>query len=298
MAPNEARRAGQEHSHINGIPHSRAFTVKMVGAISSSPDWPPPPTEEWDPPGLCKYGPVILGPDTSPVDGGSGLRVDAYHVAEMAAERLAEISGARNHDVAVILGTGLAGAAASISPISTQHDLGALPGFPPALVSHQRSEVWSLEVGEARVLAFLGRLHLYEGYRAIDVAHPVRTAVAAGCRTIVITNASGSLRSEMVPGDLVLIADHLNLSGASPLAGLPTGAGYPSPFVDLVDAWSPRLRKLARTVEPSLAEGVYAQVHGPQFETPAEIRMLRTLGADLVGMSSALEAIAARTDGC
>jgi purine-nucleoside phosphorylase len=93
---------------------------------------------------------------------------------------------------------------------------------------------------------------------------------------------------------LVLIADHLNLSGASPLAGLPTGTGHPSPFVDLVDAWSPQLRNLARAVEPSLAEGVYAQVHGPQFETPAEIRMLRTLGADLVGMSSALEAVAAR----
>lgn len=238
-----------------------------------------------------------LPTDTSPTDDALDRHVDAYALAEMAAKRLVEISGVRNHDVAVILGTGLADAAPNISPVSTQHDLGALPGFPTSLVSHQRSEVWSLEVSEARVLAFLGRLHLYEGYSAIDVAHPVRTAVAAGCRTIVITNASGSLRSEMVPGDLVLIADHLNLSGASPLAGLPTGDGYPSQFVDLVDVWSPRLRKLARTIEPSLAEGVYAQVHGPQFETPAEIRMLRTLGADLVGMSSALEAIAARQMG-
>ena len=224
----------------------------------------------------------------------AGHRVDAYALAEMAAARLAEISGVGDHDVAVILGTGLADAAASISPISTQHDLGVLPGFPASLVSHQRSEVWSLEVGEVRVLAFLGRLHLYEGYSAVEVAHPVRTAVAAGCRTIVITNASGSLRRGVVPGDLVLIADHLNLTGASPLAGLPAGDGYPSPFVDLVDVWSPRLRKLARTIEPSLVEGVYAQVRGPQFETPAEIRMLRTLGADLVGMSSALEAIVAR----
>jgi purine-nucleoside phosphorylase len=240
---------------------------------------------------------VNVRPDPSPPDDDLGRHVDAYALAEMAAGRLSEVSGVRAHDVAVILGTGLADAAASISPISTQHDLGALPGFPPSLVSHQRSEVWSLEVGEARVLAFLGRLHLYEGYSAIDVAHPVRTAVAAGCRVVIITNASGSLRREMIPGDLVLIADHLNLSGASPLAGLPTGAGYPSPFVDLVDAWSPRLRKLARAIEPSLNEGVYAQVQGPQFETPAEIRMLRTLGADLVGMSSALEAIAARQVG-
>jgi purine-nucleoside phosphorylase len=238
---------------------------------------------------------VDISPDSRLTgDDDSHPRPDAYAMAEMAAERLAEVSGVRNHDVGVVLGTGLADAAASISPISMQHDLGALPGFPTSFVAHQRSEVWSLEVGEVQVLAFLGRLHLYEGYSAIDVAHPVRTAVAAGCGTIVITNASGSLRDEMVPGDLVMIADHLNLSGASPLAGLPTGADYPSPFVDLVDAWSPRLRALARAVDPSLAEGVYAQVHGPQFETPAEIRMLRTIGADLVGMSSALEAIAAR----
>jgi purine-nucleoside phosphorylase len=240
---------------------------------------------------------VNPGPDTWLPEDDSGGDVDAYALAEMAARRLTEVSGVPAHDVAVILGTGLADAATSISPISTHHDLGGLPGFPPSLVSHQRSEVWSLEVGGARVLAFLGRLHLYEGYRAVDVTHPVRTAVAAGCRVIIITNASGSLRRDMIPGDLVLIADHLNLSGASPLAGLPTGPGYPSPFVDLVDTWSPRLRNLARALEPSLAEGVYAQVHGPQFETPAEIRMLRALGADLVGMSTALEAIAARQMG-
>jgi len=231
------------------------------------------------------------------MDGGSGRPVDAYALAEQAAGRLAVITGVPSHDVAVVLGTGLADAAESIGPISTRHDLGTLPGFPSSLVSHQRSEVWSLEVGDLRVLAFLGRLHLYEGYGAIEVAHPVRTAVAAGCRVIVITNASGSLQQTIVPGDLVLIADHLNLSGASPLAGLPTGPDYPSPFVDLVDTWSPRLRSLARAADPTLVEGVYAQVHGPQFETPAEIRMLRTLGADLVGMSSALEAIAARQMG-
>jgi purine-nucleoside phosphorylase len=235
--------------------------------------------------------------DIPAMDGGSGRSVDAYALAEQAAERLAEITGVPSHDVAVVLGTGLADAAESIGPVSTRHDLGTLPGFPPSLVSHQRSEVWSLEVGAVRVLAFLGRLHLYEGYRATEVTHPVRTAVAAGCRVVVITNASGSLQPTIVPGDLVLIADHLNLSGASPLAGLPTGPDHPSPFVDLVDTWSPRLRSLARAADPTLVEGVYAQVHGPQFETPAEIRMLRTLGADLVGMSSALEAIAARQMG-
>jgi purine-nucleoside phosphorylase len=231
------------------------------------------------------------------MDGGPARPLDAYALARQAAERLVEMSGVAQHDVAVVLGTGLADAVESIGPVSTRHDLGALPGFPPSLVSHQRSEVWSLEVGTVRVLVFLGRLHLYEGYRATEVTHPVRTAVAAGCRVIVITNASGSLQQTIVPGDLVLIADHLNLSGVSPLAGLPTGPDHPSPFVDLVDAWSPRLRSLARAVDPTLIEGVYAQVHGPQFETPAEIRMLRTMGADLVGMSSALEAIAARQMG-
>jgi purine-nucleoside phosphorylase len=150
-----------------------------------------------------------------------------------------------------------------------------------------------LEIDDRRVLAFLGRLHLYEGYSAVEVAHPVRTAVAAGCRTIVITNAAGALHPDLLPGDVVLIADHLNLTGVSPLVSRPTPSG-PSPFVDLVDAWSPRLRALAKDVAGPLPEGVYAQVPGPHFETPAEIRMLRTLGADLVGMSSALEAIAAR----
>jgi purine-nucleoside phosphorylase len=222
---------------------------------------------------------------------------DPYALGEQAAQHCGTLSGVPSHDVAVILGTGLADAVSSISPTSSQHDLGALPGFPRPFVSHQRSEVWSLEVGDRRVLAFLGRLHLYEGYSAVEVAHPVRTAVAAGCQIIVMANASGSLRSHLLPGDVVLIADHINLTGRSPLTGLPVRSGLPSPFVDLVDAWSPRMRALAKAAEGSLAEGVYAQVPGPHFETPAEIRMLRTMGADLVGMSTALEAIAARQMG-
>jgi purine-nucleoside phosphorylase len=220
--------------------------------------------------------------------------VDAYTLAEQAATRLGALSGARSHDVAVILGSGLADAVSSLNARASRHPFGVIPGFPASLVAHQRSEVWSLEIDDRRVLAFLGRLHLYEGYSAVEVAHPVRTAVAAGCRTIVITNASGALRPGLLPGDVVLIADHLNLTGVSPLVSHPTRSGLPSPFVDLVDAWSPRLRALAKDVAGPLPEGVYAQVPGPHFETPAEIRMLRTLGADLVGMSSALEAIAAR----
>lgn len=221
----------------------------------------------------------------------------AYETAERAAARIAELTGAAAHDVAVVLGTGLADAATALGPVRSRHPLDGVPGLPESFVSHQRSEVWSVEVGDRRVLAVLGRLHLYEGYGPAQVAHPVRMAVAAGCRTVVLTNASGSLRPEVVPGDVVVIADHLNLTGRSPMEGLPTAPGRPSPFTDLVDGWSPRLRDLVRSVDPSVTEGVYAQVGGPHFETPAEIRMLRTLGADLVGMSSVLEAIAARQVG-
>jgi purine-nucleoside phosphorylase len=118
------------------------------------------------------------------------------------------------------------------------------------------------------------------------VVHGVRTLAAAGCRGLLLTNAAGSLRAEWPPGTPVLIADHLNLTGASPLLG--------PRFVDLTDAYAERLRTVARTVRPGLPEGVYAQFAGPQYETPAEVRMAGILGADLVGMSTALEAIAAR----
>jgi purine-nucleoside phosphorylase len=220
--------------------------------------------------------------------------LDPYALSEQSAASIAMVSGIPTHDVAVILGTGLAGAAAALGGQPSRHDLGTVAGLPGAFVPHQRSEVWSIDVGSLRVLAFLGRLHLYEGYSAIEVAHLVRTAVATGCRTVVITNASGAIDPELTPGDVVLISDHLNLTGVSPLTGIPTSEGRPSPFVDLVAAWSPRLRALAHRADGHLAEGVYAQVPGPHFETPAEIRMLRAMGADLVGMSSVLEAIAAR----
>ena len=122
-----------------------------------------------------------------------------------------------------------------------------------------------------------------------QVVHPVRSACAAGVRTVILTNAAGGLRPDFVVGQSVLISDHLNLTARSPLVG--------PQFVDLVDAYSPRLRALAREVDPDLAEGVYACLPGPHYETPAEIRMLRTLGADLVGMSTVHEAIAARAVG-
>ena len=222
---------------------------------------------------------------------------EAFRLAGEAARELATITGVPRHDVAVVLGTGLASAADALGPALSRHPLGSLPGLPVAFVSHQTSEIRSLDLEGRRVLVFLGRLHLYEGYSPAHVAHAVRTAVAAGCATVVLTNASGSLRPELHTGSLALIADHLNLTGRSPLSARPSADRRPTPFVDLVDAWSPRLRDLAHVIDPTLPDCVYAQVGGPHFETPAEIRMLRTLGADLVGMSSVLEAIAARQAG-
>jgi purine-nucleoside phosphorylase len=144
-------------------------------------------------------------------------------------------------------------------------------------------------VGERRVLVLLGRTHLYEGHGIGPVAHGVRTAAAAGCRTVVLTNAAGGIREDMRVGEPVLISDHLNLTATSSLVG--------PRFTDLTDLYSPRLRALAKEIDPTLSEGVYAGLPGPHFETPAEIRMLRGLGADLVGMSTVLEAIAARAEG-
>lgn len=164
-----------------------------------------------------------------------------------------------------------------------------LPGFtPPRAVGHS-GQVLSLTIGRHRVLVLVGRIHAYEGHDLADVVHPVRTACAAGVRAIVLTNAAGGLREEFTVGQPVLISDHLNLTARSPLVG--------AQFVDLVDAYSPRLRALAREIDPSLAEAVYAGLPGPHYETPAEIRMLRTLGADLVGMSTVHETIAARAAG-
>ena len=150
----------------------------------------------------------------------------------------------------------------------------------------------SIQVDDSRVLVFLGRVHLYEGHDADVVAHAVRTAAAAGCRTAILTNAAGSLHREWAIGQPVLISDHLNLTGRSPLTG--PNPPFGSRYVDLTDLYSARLRGVARTVDPDLPEGVYLGLHGPHFETPAEIRMAATLGADLVGMSTVLEAIAAR----
>jgi purine-nucleoside phosphorylase len=211
--------------------------------------------------------------------------------AAESAERLARRTGQPAHDVAVILGSGWMHAADAIGA-GTEVALADLGGFAPPTVPGHVPAVRSVRCGGLRVLLFLGRTHLYEGHPAATVVHGVRTAVAAGCQVIVLTNAAGGIRAGYQPGQPVLISDHLNLTGQSPLAGSPPPGGHR--FVDLTDLYSARLRRLARAADPALQEGVYAALPGPHYETPAEIRMLRTLGADLVGMSTALEAIAAR----
>jgi purine-nucleoside phosphorylase len=224
---------------------------------------------------------------------------DPYAAAAESAARLAQLTGHAGHDVAVVLGSGWAPAADSLTAGQPGADtvevrLADLGHFAPPTVAGHAAAARSADVGGLRVLVFLGRTHLYEGHPVATVVHGVRTAVAAGCKVIVLTNAAGGIRESLAVGEPVLVSDHLNLTGRSPLTGAPPPPGYASRFTDLTDLYSERLRVLARSVDAGLADGVYAALPGPHFETPAEIRMLRTLGADLVGMSTVLEAIAAR----
>ncbi|GAB84502.1 purine-nucleoside phosphorylase [Gordonia rubripertincta] len=214
---------------------------------------------------------------------------DADAAALVAAATIAAETDAAAHDVAVILGSGWAPAADAFGAPIRSLPMSSIPGFTPPKAAGHGGVIHSVRVGDRRVLLMLGRIHAYEGHDLARVVHPVRTAAAAGVHTVVLTNAAGGLREDMSVGQPILISDHLNLTARSPLAG--------ARFVDLVDAYSPRLREIARSVDPSLAEGVYAGLPGPHYETPAEIRMLRTLGADLVGMSTVHETIAARAAG-
>lgn len=206
-----------------------------------------------------------------------------------AAAALADATGVGSHDVAVVLGSGWRPAADVIGEPEREVAMADLAGFVPPSVAGHGGTIRSLAVGARRVLVLLGRTHFYEGHGTDAVVHGIRTAAAAGCATVVLTNAAGGIRDGMRVGEPVLISDHLNLLARSPLAG--------PRFTDLTDLYSPRLRALARRIDPTLTEGVYAGLPGPHFETPAEIRMLRGLGADLVGMSTVLEAIEARALG-
>jgi purine-nucleoside phosphorylase len=206
-----------------------------------------------------------------------------------AAQFIAERTGIASHDVAVVLGSGWSPAIAALGSPTAVLPQAEIPGFAPPRAAGHAGEILSVPIGERRVLVLAGRIHAYEGHDLQHVVHPVRTACATGAQIVVLTNAAGGLRTDMEVGQPVLISDHLNLTARSPLVG--------AQFVDLTDAYAPRLRMLARDCDPELAEGVYAGLPGPHYETPAEIRMLRTLGADLVGMSTVHETIAARAAG-
>jgi purine-nucleoside phosphorylase len=210
--------------------------------------------------------------------------------AVAAAEALAARTGTEKHDVAIVLGSGWVPAVDALGAATADFPVTDLPGFLPPAVEGHAGRIRSLDVGGVRVLAFLGRTHLYEGRGVEPVVHGVRVAAAAGCRVVVLTNACGGLRPGLAVGDAVLISDHLNLTGRTPLVG--------PRFVDLSDLYAARLRALVKEIAPDMPEGVYAQFPGPQYETPAEVRMAGILGADLVGMSTALEAIAAHAEGC
>ncbi len=217
---------------------------------------------------------------------------DPYAVAEEAAAALAEATEADHHDVAIVLGSGWTSSVERIGEAVAEVATAELPGFAAATVAGHTGRAISLRAGTRRVLVLAGRVHAYEGHPPSAVVHAVRTAVLAGCRTVVLTNAAGGIREGLSVGQPVLIADHLDLTGSSPLTGANRDDLGPR-FPDLTDCWSAGLRELARELDPTLVDGVYVGMRGPQYETPAEIRMLRQLGGDLVGMSTVHEAVAA-----
>ncbi len=217
---------------------------------------------------------------------------DPWGLVAAAASAIAEHTGIDRHEVAVVLGSGWADAAGRIGTTVAEVPMAELPGFAPPSVAGHANVIRSVRTTDGRpVLVLLGRVHGYEGHPLETVVHGVRTAVKAGCHTVLLTNAAGGLRDDLRVGQPVLLCDQLNLTGQSPLTGLQSVLPR---FVDMTDAFSPRLRDLARSLDPLLVEGVYAGVAGPQYETPAEIRMLQRLGADLVGMSTVHEVVAAR----
>ncbi len=222
---------------------------------------------------------------------------DATHTASIpedlaraAAGALLERFGVASIDLALVLGSGWSAAADALGETIGEYELAELPGFArPVVAGHGGTLRLVRTAAGRRAAIFTGRTHFYERREITSVVHGVRTAAAAGASTLVLTNGCGSLNPAWVPGTPVLIRDHINLTGATPLTG--------ATFIDMTEAYSQRLRDLAHTVDPDLPEGVYVQFGGPQYETPAEVRMAGILGGDLVGMSTTLETLAARAAG-
>jgi purine-nucleoside phosphorylase len=219
--------------------------------------------------------------------------MDPFALAVTAANELRERSGVDAYDVAVVLGSGWREGAAVLGEPSSVVATSSLSGFAVPTVPGHSGQILSVEVAGRHVALVAGRVHLYEGNSPAAVVHPVRTVIAAGATHVVLTNAAGGIDPAMRPGSVAMIRDHINLTGTSPLEG-PMPADAASRFVDLTDLYSARLRRVILDADTGLEEGVYAGLRGPHYETPAEIRMLAGLGATLVGMSTVLEAIAAR----
>lgn len=221
----------------------------------------------------------------------SELLDDPKGAAKAAAEHIAAATGVERHDVALVLGSGWGGAADLIGETVAELPSSDIPGFSKPAVAGHVGALRSIRIDSSgkHALVLGARTHLYEGRGVRAVVHGVRTAAAAGAQTLVLTNGCGGLREEWAPGTPVLISDHINLTATSPIEG--------ANFVDLTDLYSARLRETAHEVDPSLPDGVYVQFRGPHYETPAEVRMAQRIGGDLVGMSTALEAIAAREAG-
>ncbi|GGD81777.1 purine-nucleoside phosphorylase [Microbacterium murale] len=215
---------------------------------------------------------------------------DPFQVAALAAADIARLSGVEKHDIALTLGSGWGKAADLLGETIATIPATEVTGFSkPALEGHVGTLRSIRTPGGTHVLVIGARTHYYEDHGVRRVVHSVRTAAAAGAKIMVLTNGAGGIRETWKPGQPVLISDHINLTADSPLEG--------ANFVDLTDLYSARLRDIARTVDPSLDEGVYTQFRGPHYETPAEVQMAKIIGGNIVGMSTALEAIAAREAG-
>lgn len=215
---------------------------------------------------------------------------DPFAIAAQAAEQIARLTGVERHDIALTLGSGWAKAADLIGETTAEIPATEVIGFSkPALTGHVGTLRSILTPSGRRALVIGARTHYYEGHGVRRVVHSVRTAAATGATTMILTNGAGGIKDDWTPGTPVLISDHINLTANSPLEG--------ATFIDLTDLYSARLRDLARELDPSLDEGVYVQFRGPHYETPAEVQMAKAMGGHIVGMSTALEAIAARQAG-
>jgi len=221
------------------------------------------------------------------------LYTDPLAAATEAAKEIAKRTGVASHDVALVMGSGWVTAVDALGTPAYECDAHEITGFAAPAVEGHSGKVRSYEIKSddktIRALVFLGRTHLYEGKGMEPVVHGVRTAVKAGCNIVILTNACGGINPKYKVGEPVLIRDHISMTAASPLSG--------ATFVDLTDLYSKRIREIVKSEDTSLQEGVYVHWRGPTYETPAEILMMRTMGADLVGMSTVPEAIAAHALG-